>query len=143
MPTKVKLILGVMVLVAAVLMVYVYDNGVSGSNSTSLSKPAYVRQLIPTSGSNVLRQSTIGVNLATGYDAYLVVNGVKITNVASKEHPDGLLKAPTLGTIEYHPGPGRRIRRLTSPEQCVDAFVYKTEDGPGTAQQINWCFKVT
>lgn len=142
-PIKVKLALGALGLVMAVLVVVVYQGAVTGPDQTSFSKPTYVERLIPASGSEVLRQSTVGVDLAEGYDAFLVINGVSIQNVADEDDDDGLRKAPTLGTVEYVPGPGRRIRSLESPEQCVSAWVWRILDGPDTAEQIYWCFEVT
>lgn len=143
MPLKVKLLLAALGVVMVVMAVYVYDNSVTGLDQASLSKPEYVERLIPESGSDVLRQSNVGIDLKEGYDAYLVINGVKITNEANKEDDDGLIKAPTLGTVEYRPGPGRRIKALDTPRQCVDAWVWKKLDGPSNPQQISWCFNVT
>lgn len=142
-PLKVKALLGVLLVAMIAIVVYVYDNSVTGPDQASLSKPEYVERLIPASGTEVLRQSTIGVDLKEGYDAYLVVNGVTIDNVANEDDDDGLRKAPSLGTVEYVPGPGHRIKELQSPRQCVDAWVWKKLDGPTTATQVNWCFEVT
>ena len=142
-PIKVKALLAVLVIAMVVIVVFVYDNMVTGPDQASLSKPEYVERLIPDSGSEVLRQSTVGIDLKEGYDAYLVINGTAIRNDASGEDPDGLQKAPSLGTVEYAPGPGRRIESLASPTQCVDAWVWKKLDGEATAKQVNWCFQVT
>lgn len=143
MPIQVKAILAALLVVMIGLIVYVNNEAVTGSDSTSFSKPPYVERLIPASGTEVLRQGTVGVDLAEGYDAYLVINGVAIKNDAVEGDLDGLRRAPSLGTIEYDPAPGRRVERLDSPKQCVDAWVWKVLDGPSTAKQINWCFKVT
>lgn len=142
-PIKVKAMLGVLLLVMIGLIVYVYNESVTGPDQTSFSKPDYVERLIPESGSEALRQSTVGVDLKEGYDAYLVVNGVTIDNAASEGNPDGLQRAPSLGIIEYSPAPDRRIKELNSPKQCVDAWVWRTLDGRATAEQVNWCFNVT
>jgi len=142
-PIKVKALLAALAVVMVVLTVYVYDNSVTGPDQASLSKPDYVERLIPESGTDVLRQSTVGIDLKEGYDAYLVVNGVTITNEATTADDDGLRKAPSLGTVEYDPGPGRRITALQTPRQCVDAWVWKKLDGPDNPQQISWCFQVT
>lgn len=142
-PIKVKLLLAAMGVVAVVLAVWVYNNAVTGLDQASLSKPFYVERLIPDSGSDVLRQSGVGIDLKDGYDAYLVINNITINNTATEKDPDGLLKAPSLGTVEYRPGPGRRIQALTTPRQCVDAWVWKKIDGPDHPTQISWCFNVT
>lgn len=141
-PIKVKALLAALVVAMVVIVVFVYNNMVTGPDQASLSKPEYVERLIPDSGSEVLRQSTVGIDLKEGYDAYLVINGIAIKNDAG-EDPDGLQKAPSLGTVEYSPGPGRRVKALQTPTQCVDAWVWKKLDGEATAKQVNWCFKVT
>ena len=143
MPIQVKALLGVLVVAMVAIIVYVSNNSVTGPDQASLSKPDYVERLIPDSGSQVLRQATVGVDLKEGYDAYLVINGITINNDANKSDDDGLRKAPSLGTVEYAPGPGHRIKELDTPKQCVDAWVWRKLDGPATAKQINWCFEVT
>lgn len=142
-PLKVKITLAVLLVVMGGLFAYVLSEAATGPDQTSFSKPDYVERLIPSSGSEALRQATVGVDLREGYDAYLVINGVTIQNSATTADDDGLRKAPSLGTVEYDPGPGRRITELNSPKQCVDAWVWKKLDGPTTAVQVNWCFEVT
>ncbi|MFN8053125.1 MAG: hypothetical protein U0Q22_16890 [Acidimicrobiales bacterium] len=143
MPIQIKAILLLLVAAMVGILVYVNNNAITGSDEASLSKPSYVERLIPASGTEVLSQSTVGIDLVDGYDAYLVINGKKITNDVTETDQDGLRKAPSLGTVEYDPAPGRRIPKLDSPRQCVDAFVWKKLDGPATAKQVNWCFRVS
>lgn len=135
----------VVVLVAAMVAIfgYIVDNAVTGPDATSLSSPDYVERLIPASGSEVLSQATVGIDLAEGYDAFLVLNGQRIDNPATTRNPDGLVKVEAQGTVEYDPAPGKRVERLESPRQCVDAWVWRKVDGPESAQQLNWCFKVS
>lgn len=145
MPVWLKVLFVVLLAGCVGLGAYIVDNAVTGPEQASLSKPDYVERLIPESGADALAQSSVGVDLKEGYDAFLVINGTTIDNSATEEDEDGLTKAPTLGRIEYQPGPGRRVERLGapgSPEQCVDAWVYRIEDGPETATQISWCFTV-
>lgn len=140
-----KALLYALAAVAVVLTVYVYQNAVTGPDQTSLATKPYVDRLIPASGASVPAQATVGIDLEPGYDAFLVVNGQRIQNVVSETDPspDGLRKAPTLGLIEYTPGPGKRVERLQTPRSCVDAWVWKTIDGSANAEQISWCFNVS
>jgi hypothetical protein len=140
---QVKVLLVALVAVMIGLLVYVNNESITGSDQTSFSKPDYVERLIPESGSETLQQGTVGVDLAKGYNAYLVINGVTIKNDVTETDDDGLRRAPTLGTVEYDPAPNHRIKALDTPTQCVDAWVWKIIDGPSTAKQVNWCFKVT
>jgi hypothetical protein len=129
--------------VVAVLLVYINDNAVTGDKETSLAKPSYVDRLIPESGSSVPVQDQVGIDLAVGYDAYLDINDVEIRNTVTDPTADGLLKTLSVGTVLYTPGPGRRVEKLKSGENCVMAFVWKQRDGEDTAKPTRWCFTAT
>jgi hypothetical protein len=129
--------------VAGVLLVWVYNNAVVGSDSTSNSRPAGVERLVPESGSDVLTQSLVGIDLADGYDADLEINGIRISNVTNDPDGDGLRKNESLGLVEYVPGPGKRVERLEPTKNCVVAHVWRTSDGPTTAKPVSWCFDAT
>lgn len=139
-----KLLLYALAACGIALGVWTYNNAVTGPAQTSSNLKPYIDRLIPASGAQALPQETVGIDLEPGYDAFLVINGVRIDNVISEASPDpdGLRKAPSLGLIEYTPGPGKRIERLTSPETCIDAWVWKRGNGASTAEQTHWCFNV-
>lgn len=143
MPLPVKALIVVLLAGMVVTFAYVVDNAVTGPDEVSSSNPEFVERLIPASGAKVLSQATVGIDLAEGYDAYLVINGRRIDNVTTEKEADGLFKVESLGRIEYDPAPGKRIEKLDSPRQCVDAWVWRSIDGPETAQQLNWCFEVS
>jgi hypothetical protein len=124
-----------------VLAIYVNNNSVTGDDETSLSKPSYVERLIPDSGSDVPVQSQVGLDLATGYDAYLDINGVEIRNTVTNPTADGLQKTLTVGRIVYVPMPGHRIEKLQSGLNCVTALIWRQEDGQASAKPLRWCFK--
>lgn len=124
------------------LLWYVNGNAVTGDQSTSMSKPSYVLRLIPASGAGVPVQDRVGIDLSSGYDAYLDLNGIEIRNVVIDPTADGLVRSGT-GTISYQPAEGHRIERLGSGENCVTAFVWKQEEGRGTASPLRWCFTAT
>ena len=121
--------LGLLAAFMVVGSVYAYQNAVTGSSQASDSLPTSVERLIPESGTSVLAQSEVGIDLATGYDAYLVIDGQVIDNEATAENPDGLRKVPDLQLVEYTPAEGRRVERLEGPQQCVDAFVWDQREG--------------
>ncbi len=134
------LLVGLLV-VAIVGFVYACDNSVAGNNNVSESKPfPFVERLIPSSGAEVLQQSEVGIDLATGYDAYLIINGVQITNVSTKPEVDGLNKTLSVGLVTYTPGPGRKVARLEPELNSVTAMVWKQSDGPATAKPVYWTF---
>lgn len=128
-------------LVALGLIVYAAMDSSGGLDNASLSKPPYVLRLEPQSGSEVLTQATVGIEVKTGYDAYLDINGVTIRNVVDTADGDGLKKIPMNGLyITYTPGPGRKVPKLKPEKNIVTAFVYKSEDGPASALPFQWSF---
>lgn len=121
--------------------VYACQNTVAGNDNVSESKPyPFVERLIPTSGANVLQQAQVGIDLATGYDAYLIINGVQITTVSTKPEVDGLNKTLSVGLVTYTPGPGRKVERLLPARNEVTAMVWKQIDGPASAKPVFWTF---
>ncbi|MCC6226919.1 MAG: hypothetical protein IT195_11010 [Microthrixaceae bacterium] len=124
------------------LLWYVNGNAVTGDQSTSMSKPSYVLRLIPASGASVPVQDRVGIDLSSGFDAYLDLNGIEIRNVVEDPTADGLVRSGT-GTIGYQPAVGHRVERLASGENCVTAFVWKQEEGRDTAKPLRWCFTAT
>jgi len=121
---------------------YAVGNSVTGSDNVSTSLPDSVERLIPTSGSEVLKQSEVGVDLALGYDAYLIINGVEIRDVSSRDNGDGLTRVltPDGYTVTYVPGPGKRVEQLEPELNQITAMVWRQESGPETAVPVFWTF---
>ncbi|MCZ7631056.1 MAG: hypothetical protein M5U19_19320 [Microthrixaceae bacterium] len=92
-------------------------------------------RLIPASGDEVLSQSEVGVDLAVGYDAYLIVNGTEIRSEA-----DGLVSDPGLGLVRFQPGEGKPVESLAPEKNCVIAMVWPQADGRDAAEPVSWCF---
>jgi hypothetical protein len=126
--------------VVVVLAIVINNNAVTGDQEASFSKPSYVERLIPESGAEVPVQSQVGLDLATGYDAYLIVNDVQIDNTVTDPTSDGLQKTLTVGRVEYVPMKGHRVEKLKSGDNCVTALVWKQQDGKETAKPLRWCF---
>ena len=136
-----RLLISVLLVGAISGGVYACQNSVAGNNSVSESKPfPFVDRLIPASGAEVLQQAQVGIDLAVGYDAYLIINGVQITNVSTKPEVDGLNKTLSVGLVTYTPGPGRKVERLLAERNQVTAMVWKQIDGPETAKPVFWTF---
>lgn len=110
----------------------------TGGDRTSESLPDSVDRLIPASGAEVLAQSTVGIDVAEGYDAYLIVDGKEIRTAE-----DGLVSQTGTGLVQFTPGEGRPVTELPSGRNCMTAMVWKSIDGMKTAKPVNWCFDVT
>ncbi len=115
-----------------------------------VSNPA-VEELIPAPGSEVLRQSQVGVDLATGFAAELVINGVPIppdeVNILrdpadpgeSAEQPGTF--GTTINRFVYQPLEGRAVPELKGDENCVVATFWPLSD-PDDIDSVEWCFTV-
>jgi hypothetical protein len=101
------------------------------------SAPDVVEHLVPPARSEQLRQSEIGIDLAPGYEASLVVAGVQIPD-------DELRLVPEQNQVFFTPGEGKAIEALEGGQVCVTAVVWKSSVGRGVADQpFRWCFDVT
>jgi len=128
-------IASVLVVGALTGLVFTARAAVTGDSNTSLALPDSVDRLIPDSGDEVLAQSAVGVDLATGFDAYLIVNGTEIRTEA-----DGLKKDLGLGLVTFQPGEGTQVESLLPEKNCVIAMVWPQSEGEEAAEPVNWCF---
>ena len=95
-----------------------------------------VENLIPRRNAQVPQQSNVGIDLVTGWDGVLVINGVFIPE-------DQLQVTPEIGLIEYTPAEGKAVEMLESGQNCVSAVIWRISDGRGVADRtIPWCFDV-
>lgn len=110
----------------------------TGLDAASEGLPDSVDRLIPASGDEVLRQSQVGIDVASGYDAYLIVNGVEIRTAE-----DGLIKDLGTGQVLIQPGKGKTIESLHEGRNCVVAMVWESLQTESTASPVSWCFDAT
>jgi hypothetical protein len=99
--------------------------------------PNVVEHLVPPSGSEQLRQSEIGIDLAAGYEAELLVDGVPIPR-------DELRLVPEQNQVFFTPGEGKVIEELPGGTTCVVAIAWQSAVGRGPQDEpFRWCFEVT
>lgn len=134
-PAKRNAIAAVLVAVAIVGLYFTVSLAVTGDNNASAALPESVDRLIPASGDEVLTQSEVGIDLAVGYDAYLIVNGTEIRSEA-----DGLVKDLGLGLVKFQPGEGKQVESLIPEKNCVIAMVWPQAEGEDAAEPVSWCF---
>lgn len=133
-----KALVGVVLLGALVGLVLTVRAATTGNDRTSESLPESVDRLLPASGSEVIRQEPVGIDVAAGYDAYLVIDGQEIG-----EGDDGFTKDLGTGLIQYVPGPGRKVEALDPERNCIIAYVWKQSEGRRSAQAVPWCFSAS
>ncbi|HZM32123.1 MAG TPA: hypothetical protein VFB77_16615 [Acidimicrobiales bacterium] len=95
-----------------------------------------VENLIPRRDAQVPQQSSVGIDLVTGWAGTLAINGVEIPE-------DELTVTPEIGLIMYTPGDGKTVDALQSGQNCVNAIIWRISDGRGVNDRtIPWCFEV-
>lgn len=110
----------------------------TGLDATSDALPEHVDRLIPASGAQVLRQSQVGIDVADGYDGYLIVNGVEV-----RSEEDGLIRELGTGLILLQPGPGKAVEILNEGRNCIVAMVWNKLENRSSAAPVSWCFEAT
>lgn len=95
-----------------------------------------VERVIPENGSPVaVRQAEIGIDLAVGYTAVLVVDGVEIP-------ADELRRNDPEAQLFFSPGEGKTIESLTPGEHQVTAYYWRiTDQTRDDAQTVSWRFR--
>lgn len=105
------------------------DRGTSGMDNSA------IEQLIPNRDDKILQQEPIGIDLAPGYDAQLLLNGIPIPD-------DEIIRTAGLDILEFQPGPGKSVEQYEVGENCVVATYWRFETGREQNASISWCFTV-
>jgi len=139
-----------------VLIVMGFSAAVTGRDSMNL--PDAIESIDPGDGDRVLRQTRIFVDLATGYEAVLVVNGIELPVVRIDELsaadgtapepgeqvvlPPVAIYDPGNATIAFQPTEGAPIEALAQGSQEATVVFWRIEDGRQRSQQYTWTFRV-
>jgi len=131
-------IAGALVVAAATMAIAVMRTNTDEDTPAEVAgRPDVVEHLIPPRGTEQLRQSELGIDLAPGYEGALSVNGLSIPT-------NELRLVPEQNQVFFTPGEGKAIEELNAGPVCVIAVVWKSADGRGVADQtFRWCFDVT
>lgn len=131
--TKVQLriVVGVLLAIAlaAVVALTRLDSGGSQANDS------IIESLIPGPNDKVLQQSPVGVDLLSGWDASLLIDGRVIPD-------DQLTKTLELGQISFQPGPGKELEFLPPGQNCATVTYWQRATGPDQSFNRSWCFTV-
>jgi len=131
--TSQKLLLCIPLLVAVVAGVVLWMTNAQSTGNADEDK--IIEEITPLANSSVLQQSPISIDLQSGWDASLVVNGKQIPD-------DQLTKVPSQGKVTFQPGPGKEYEYLQAAQNCVIA-TYWPVSNPEQKFKKNWCFKAT
>lgn len=127
-----RLIYSALLAVAVAGLVIAVSNGRTSPTAAADRNDA-IEAIVPPEGGDVLRQSTVGVVVAPGYQASLTVNGITIP-------ADELTGDRGLGQFYFTPGEGRTLASLAGGQNCVIATYWPAAAGPEQSETIRWCF---
>lgn len=135
-PTRFKLAVAAVLVVLAVVAVIAYQeiDTSNGSNTTG-GNPSFVERVIPDRDSQLLQQGTVGIDLKTGWDGTLTINGVAIPE-------DQLDVTESFNLVQFTPGEGKALRALPIGKICATATVWQEAAGKRSSRPVTWCFEV-
>jgi hypothetical protein len=104
---------------------------------TVSGRPEVVEHLIPGSGDEVVQQFEVGIDLAPGFEASLIINGIEIPEEQARIVAEQ-------NQVFFQPGEGKVITELLAGQNCAAATVWRSAVGRGDADEIfQWCFEAT
>ncbi|MCE2808302.1 MAG: hypothetical protein LW869_07695, partial [Actinobacteria bacterium] len=83
-----------------------------GTSDTSQLDGGRIQRFIPTPGAKILQQDIIGIDMAPGYEASLVLNGIPLPL-------DQTYTVPQLNQVTFKAGPGKVYETLPAGENCL------------------------
>ncbi|MGH9110896.1 MAG: hypothetical protein ACRDZN_01125, partial [Acidimicrobiales bacterium] len=122
--TRFKVVATLVLAVAGAAFVLAYLSAQEGDDDPLLTTGTseIVETLMPRRDSQVPQQTSIGIDLVSGWTGTLLVNDVEIPQ-------DQLTVTPELALIEFSPGDGRAIEELAAGRNCVTAVVWPIAEG--------------
>tara|TARA_B100000686_G_C16784654_1_gene974390 strand:- start:2486 stop:2977 length:492 start_codon:yes stop_codon:yes gene_type:complete len=120
-----------------------------GSEDIRVEGNPIIESLTPEPDTEVLRQSLVGIDLISGYEAELTINGIPIPpdqinilrdvdNPRESAESSGSFGS-TLNRFLYQPLEGRAVPELLGDRNCVTAEYWPLAD-PENKKKIEWCF---
>jgi hypothetical protein len=139
--------------VGLILVAHAFTSARTGSDGQGVKNPA-IDRLIPSPDDLVLRQSEVGIDLATGYTGQLIIDGqalptqeVVAANSPSPGTVDRILDVRfdrAENTLLYQPldVPGAPIKQFDPGQHTITARFWRLDEGEDTAHQYTWSFRV-
>ncbi len=143
-----RAIYGALLLLGFGLMTAVAIRNDGATTDVSVTQSDAIEALIPARNDEVLRQSDVGADLATGYRGRLSINGVDIPDNYLRRGPDN-----ALNEVITRPGDRGRdadgqailppvFERLDPDTNCAEITFWEIER-PEDTETVRWCFQAT
>jgi hypothetical protein len=143
-----------------VLVVAGVRASVTGDEQQNL--PEAIQQIEPVrDATQVPNQSKVFVDLVTGYEAALVIDGIELPTVSFDDAaaetppggtvgngapqlvlPPGAVFEPGNVTLTFNPGDDQLITEFSSGPHTATVLYWKIEDGRNAARTFSWTFYV-
>lgn len=120
----------------------------SASNGHTSADPAILQQ-VPAPGSHVLQQTSVGVELAAGYDGRISVNGTTIpeSEMDGAAPPGSPAYDPRYGTrpnnkqhVFFTAGPGKVISTSPTGKVHVSVRYWQISHGEESQRFVDWSY---
>jgi len=126
-----RLILAIPVVIALAAGVGLWVSNVAGEDKAS---DGIVEAFIPSPNEKVFQQAEVGIDLISGWDAELTVNGKPIP-------PDQLRKIVAQSKFTFVPGSGMEVAAYNPGQNCA-LVKYWPLSSPNQTFTKSWCFTV-
>jgi hypothetical protein len=147
------------VVIAAGLMLMVWGLMVAITGDEGINRPEAIESVQPVENAvQVLQQERIVVDLAPGYEARLILDGIELpTAIIGQSEVDPDVQAqpgqqvelpttaifdPGNAVISFQPTSGAPVETLEQGTREVTVVYWRIEDGPQQSRQYTWRFEV-
>jgi hypothetical protein len=128
-------VISIILVVAVVLFVWAVNSGRDNLETTPHFANSAVEATYPKEGDLDLRQSRIGIDLVSGYEAELSIDNQPIPK-------DEVQFVVGLDQYFYQPGPGTATGALSPGRHCAKATITKVIDPNTPESTFSWCFQI-
>ena len=147
-----KLLVSAGLAIGLFLIIYGFATARTGRDAQGL--PDEIESIAPAKGDQVLRQSTIEVDLIAGYRGVLVIDGQELPVVdlesSATVEPGQSINSdvkttkfePGNNTLTYQPQEGAPIAQFATGLHEVKVIYWKIEEGREASRSYTWQFEV-
>ena len=151
---NVKLLLASFTIALCIVAIgFALSLAVTGDEGAHL--PAQIERIEPVAGATQTpAQASVFVDLVSGYEGVLVIDGLELETVNLGELrdetapgqqvklPPTTVYEPGNATLTFDPSPDSMISSFTQGQHVVQVIYWETVEGRGSARSYSWSFEV-
>ena len=137
-----RVVVSIVLAFAAGLLIYSFSL-VRPTNTPPVFKNSAVKTVSPAISALVLRESSVAITLAPGYQLATSVDGLSVSsNGAATGIPqDEIMVTPAQNQYSFLPTGGAVLSELPVGRVCAIAEIVQATQPGATPQQFSWCFQ--